>query len=75
MSKFAAYDDSSIYAIGNTPDEAIENARRHIGEPEAKFMALNVTDEFAAWIEENGWNGWKRSFAIRKGYLVDTTDE
>ena len=34
-----------------------------------------ITDEFAAWIEENGWDGHHRSFEIDKdGFLRDTTN-
>ena len=74
MTKFAAY-DLSIYAIGGTADEAIETARRDAREPEANFSTAEISAELAAWIDENGWDGMNRSFEVRRGVIVDTTDE
>lgn len=72
--KYAAYDDMSIYALGDTPEQAIDNARSEAKDPYARFSTAPISDTFAAWIEVNGWDGKNRSFAIDKyGYLIDTT--
>lgn len=75
MTKFAAYDASSIYAVADTADAAIAKARHDAREPAANFETAPITDEFAAWIDENGWDGMHRSFELRDGALVDTTGE
>lgn len=75
MAKFAAHDDISIYAVGNTPEDSIQNARDAANEPTAEFEASPISDALAAQIERDGWNGHRQSFAYRNGQLVDTTDE
>lgn len=72
---YAAYDDLSIYAIGKTPEEAIHKARNDAGDPDAEFDTAYIGDDLAAWIERNGWNGNHRSFAIRNGRIIDTTNK
>lgn len=74
MTRFAAYDDLAIYALGDSPEEAIQNARDDAREPEAEFSTALISDELAAWIEENGWDGKSRSFEIENGFIVDTTN-
>jgi hypothetical protein len=77
MTTYAAYDDCSIYALGHTEKAAIKNARNDTKEPEAEFLTAPVSDELAAYIETNGWNGSLRSFEIdqKTGFIVDTTDD
>lgn len=76
MTKYAAHDDISIYATGDTPEAAIANARADARDPEAEFETTRIRDDFAEWIDNNGWDGFSYSFAEdRDGYLVDTTDE
>ena len=71
MTKFAAYDDLAIYAIGNTPEEAIENARDAARDYEAQFSTAPITDDFAADIEENGFLGGHDGFRFNeRGQLV-----
>lgn len=75
MTKFAAYDSVTIYATGDTAEAAVAAAREETREPEAEFDTAPIGDDLAAWIDENGWNGSHRSFAVRDGMIVDTTDE
>jgi hypothetical protein len=75
MTQFAAHDDIAIYATGKTAKEAITNARRDTQEPKARFETSLISDAMAAWIAENGWNASIRSFDIRDGMVVDTTEE
>ena len=73
--KYAAYDTLSIYGTGDTPEEAVAKARRDLGEPDAEFDTGKITDEFAAQIEQNGWDGSRQTFAINAdGFLYETTD-
>lgn len=75
MTKFAAHDDFAVYATGNTTEEAIANARRDANEPEAQFDTAEISDELAAWIDENGWDGNVETFEVKRGVLTRTTDE
>jgi hypothetical protein len=77
MVKFAAYDDASIYAVADSPDSAIQKARDDANDPSAQFSTAAISDRFAAWIEENGWDCYRRSFKLDKqtGFLVDTTNQ
>ena len=71
---YAAYDDLSIYAVHNTAEGALSKALADSGCPEAKFQVAPITDDFAAWISRNGWDGMHRSFEVAdNGFLVDTT--
>ena len=75
MTKFAAYDATSIYAVAETADEAIAKARSDANDATAQFSAAPIADTLAEWIEENGWDGRTRCFAYdTAGFLVDTTD-
>jgi hypothetical protein len=74
--KYAAYDDMSIYAIGDTPEAAIQKARDDAREPEAQFKTAPIKDGLAAAIEDAGWNPHLESFALDEyGYIVDTTSD
>lgn len=71
---FAAYDDSSIYAIGRTAKSAIRKARAEAREPNAEFLTARVSIELAKQIERDGWDGMHRSFELdAQGFIVDTT--
>jgi hypothetical protein len=72
---YAAFDDLSIYAIGNTPDEAVAKARRDAGDPQATFQTALIDPALAQWIDEHGWNGNRRSFRVENGAIVDTTND
>ena len=72
---YAAYDYLSICGLGPTPDEAIQDAREQSNDPGASFETANISDELAAQIDRDGWNGNQKSFAILGGYIVDTTEE
>jgi hypothetical protein len=65
MTKFAAYDDATIYAVADTAEMAIIEGRVNTNNPEAEFETAGISDALAAWIEENGWNGKYRSFDVR----------
>lgn len=74
MPKFAAYDDLSIYAVADTEEAAIAKAREDSGEPSAQFSTAPISDDLAAQIERDGWNGTLRSFSVgADGYIIDTT--
>jgi hypothetical protein len=76
MTKYAAYDDLAIYAIGDTPEAAIEKARDDAREPEARFETAPIRAAFAAYIEEHGWGGSLRTFGKDgDGFLIDDTDD
>jgi hypothetical protein len=70
---YAAHDDTSVYAVGATPEEAIANARREAQEPAAQFASSRITGELAAWIEHYGWDGKNEAFDIVDGWLIRTT--
>lgn len=73
MTKFAAHDEHSIYALGDTAEIAVSRARRDNKDPDGHYSVTPITDDLAAWINENGWDGYERSFSIRDGVIVDTT--
>ena len=75
MTKFAAYDDFSIYAVADTADRAIENARCEAGDQEAQFSTAQVTDDLASQIDRDGWNGHRQSFRVDGGFIIETTNE
>ena len=80
MTKFAAHDRDVIYGIGGTPADAIANAVGYISATDPKDLSYRtspIRDEFAAWIEANGWDGMTRSFDVDRstGFLIDTTDQ
>ena len=74
MTKFAAYDASSIYAVAETAEQAISKARDDARDDEAEFETARISDSLASWIEKNGWNGHTRSFDVRNGEIIDTTN-
>jgi hypothetical protein len=71
--QFAAHDTVSVYAVGDTPAQAIANARNAARDPDAQFDTAQITAELAAWIDAHGWNGHAESFAVRDGWLTRTT--
>lgn len=72
--KYAAYDDMAIYAIGDSPESAIQKARDDAREPEAEFKTAPVREGLASAIEDAGWNPHLESFALDSdGLIVDTT--
>jgi hypothetical protein len=72
--KFAAYDNSAIYAIGDTPNETAARACQDAGDPQARFKIARITNEFAAQIAECGWDRHCQTFEVgRNGYLTETT--
>ena len=75
MTKFAAYDNYSIYAVANTASDAIAFAIMDSGDKDAQFETAPISDELAAWIDENGWNGNRDTFEIDRatGHIIDTT--
>jgi len=74
MTKFAAYDHSSIYAIGETRETAMTNARVDARDDTAEFKTAPISDYLAAWIDENGWDGNRNSFELdAAGYILNTT--
>jgi hypothetical protein len=76
MSKFAAYDNLSIYAVAETPEDAIERGRVNTMHRNAQFKTAPISDALANHIALEGWNGRYRTFEIRSdGFLVDTTNE
>lgn len=74
MTTFAAYDHNSIYALGHTPEVAARNACNATRDDTALFEIAPIDEGMAAWIDENGWDGMSRSFEVRDGTIVDTTD-
>jgi len=74
MTKYAAYDDLSIYAVGKTRAAAIATARHDAKSPNARFSTAPISDALAIKIERDGWNGHFNSFSIdSSGWIVDTT--
>jgi hypothetical protein len=70
--KYAAYDDSSIYAIGNTPEETESRACQDTDDPQATFKIAPISDTLAQRIAEYGWNPHRQSFELAAtGYLVE----
>ncbi len=75
MTKFAAYDDLSIYAVADTGEVAIATARADTNEPDAMFKTAEISDELAVQIERDGWNGNRQSFEVRHGAIFVTTND
>jgi hypothetical protein len=76
MTKFAAYDDLSIYAIADTAADAIGKARNQMRNDSADFRIAQVSDDLAARIECDGWDGSRQIFKIDEdGFIVDTTGQ
>ena len=74
--RYAAYDHSSIYAIGDSPEDAIRRARNEAREPEAEFKTAPIRDGLADAIEDAGWNPHLETFALDvEGFIIDTTKE
>ena len=73
MTRFAAYDDFSIYALGDTPEAAIAKARSDANDPTAFFKTDRISDDLAAFIDAEGWNGVLESFDVIDGVIADTT--
>ena len=75
MIKFAAHDDTSIYAVADSAEAAIEKARNEARDQTAQFQVAPISDELAAQIERDGWDGMHQSFAFDgAGFIVDTTN-
>ncbi len=74
MTKYAAHDKFSIYAIGETPEAAIAQARDDARDDSAQFDTAIVSDKLAAKIMRDGWDGNRNSFDVRHGEIFDTTD-
>ncbi len=76
MTKFAAYDDLSIYAVADTAADAIAKARHEVRDDSTDFRIAQITDDLAARIERDGWDGSRQTFEIdNNGFIVDTTGE
>ena len=73
MKYYGAYTNKTVYAIGETPDEAIRNAMIGTCKPAAVFKTAKVSAKLAAEIERDGWKGKLESFKIHCCYIVDTT--
>lgn len=72
---YAAHDDFSIYAIGYSREQALQNAIDAANDPTARFEVSEINDQLADRIERDGWNGNRQSFGFRNGMIVDTTDD
>lgn len=71
---FAAYDDSSIYAVGATVEEALKAARLEVNTDDkpSAFRTAPIRAGLASKIDSDGWNGSTGRFEINNdGYLVD----
>jgi hypothetical protein len=76
MTKFAAYDNLSIYAVADTAADAIPKARHEVCDDSAEFRIAQVSDDLAARIERDGWDGSRQTFDIdNNGFIVDTTGQ
>lgn len=75
MTKFAAYDDLSIYAVADSAEAAIAKARDDARDPEAQFRTARVSEELCAKIERDGWDGNRRAFDVRDGWIVAGDDQ
>ena len=51
--KFAAYDDISIYGIGDTAEDSVADARSKVRNDEAEFQITSIGDDFAAQIKHH----------------------
>lgn len=68
---FVAYDDTAVYYVAATPEQAIERSRTETREPNAHFDTARITGHMAQRLETgNGITTWE----IVDGWLVDTTD-
>ena len=69
MTTYAAYDENSIYALGQSPEAAIKAAREAAKDDTAQFKAAPIDPVFAAHIEENGFDGMHDAFDIVDGTI------
>ncbi len=67
---YAAFDKDSIYALGETPEAAIANARDDARDDSAEFDTAEIDERSAAYIRENGWNGMRDSFDVKNGRII-----
>ncbi len=71
MVKYAAHDDVSVYAFGDSPEEAISNAKLETGDAGAHFAATPIAEDFAAEIAVKGWDPSVDAFKLdAEGRLV-----
>ncbi len=69
----AAHDDLNIYGIGNTEEEALKDALRAA---DGEYDVSPITDEFAAKIEREGFNGNFDTFGVdENGVIFDDSEE
>lgn len=76
--KYAAFDENSIYAIAESAEQAIKQARHDAQAPEAEFDTAIIDDKFAAYIERFGFDGKADSFKIDDNGVIceaDITDD
>ena len=70
---YAAHDDFSIYGIGNTAAEALEDATRIA---DGDYRVSKIEPTFAAKIEQDGFNSNHDSFDVdENGMIVECSDD
>ena len=70
---YAAYDEASIYGTGVTPEEALAEARRGVGDNHGEFLIAKLTPALFATIEVDGWDAKSDAFTVENGWIVDRT--
>ncbi len=70
MTKFAAYDPFSIYAVADTAEAAIAKARDDVRDEDAQFLTAEISDALAAEIARDGWDGNRRAFDVVGGQII-----
>ena len=70
MNQYAAYDQSAIYAIADTPEAAIAKARDETRNSEATFETAKIGAADALEIEDRGFNGHRDSFEVKNGWIT-----
>jgi len=54
--RYAAYDHAAIYAIADTPERAVAQARRETMKPTARFSAKPIAPRLEALVAQVGGN-------------------
>ena len=69
---YAAHDDLSIYGIGSTESEALEDATRI---SDGDYQISKIDSAFAAKIEKDGFDGSHDSFDVDENGMIIEYDE
>ena len=68
--RFAAYDDTAVFGIGRTPDEAMADAKEWGVDCD---RVAEIAPDLFDYIAANGRDGFRETFTVCGGFLARTT--